>query len=124
MQGGRKVKGSGQSQTFMRQSCHVKHICHTEELSCDACLCMIDGVGSFADVPRVPVEVVDVRPQTLASKGEVNGVLAILQGQGLQLGRAGHKCPAAAGRRPPLLGSHQLTHHAGCLRRQSRFQSL
>ncbi len=79
---------------------------------------MIDGV------PRVPVEVVDVRPQTLASKGEVNGVLAILQGQGLQLGRAGHKGPSAAWRRPPLLGSHQLTHHAGCLRRQSRFQSL
>ncbi len=85
---------------------------------------MDDGVGSFADAPRVPVEEVDVRPQTLAGKGEVNGVLAILQGQGLQLRRAGHKGPSAAWRRPPLLGSHQLTHHAGCLRRQPRLQSL
>ena len=39
---------------------------------------MINCMGSFADVPRVPVEVVDIRPQTLAGKREVNGVLAIL----------------------------------------------
>ena len=48
------------------------------KLRCDACFCMINCMGSFADVPRVPVEVVDIRPQTLAGKREVNGVLAIL----------------------------------------------
>ena len=65
--------------------------------------------------PRVPVEEVDVRSEPLASKGEVNGVLAILQGQSLQLGRAGHKSPAAAWGWPPLLGGNQLTDHASCL---------
>ena len=69
-------------------------------------------------LPGVPIEVVNVRPKPLASKGEVNGVLAVLQGQGLQLGRAGHKCPAAAWQRLSFLGSHKLTHHAGCLWRQ------
>ena len=71
-----------------------------------------------AAVPCIAGEDMDVRSHMLPSKGEVNGVLARLQGQGLQLRRAGHKRPSAAWRWSPLLGSYQLTNHAGCLRGQ------
>ena len=68
--------------------------------------------------PGVPVEVVDIGSEPLPSKGEVNRVLTVLQGQGLQLCRAGHKCPSAAWKWLPLLGGHQPAHQAGCARRQ------
>lgn len=57
----------------------------------------------------------DVGSQSLPSKREVNGVLTVLQGQGLELRRAGHKGPSAGWRWAALLRGHQLTHHAGCL---------